>query len=206
MTAQISDSFLLDDQEYAIVGVNGSGLFDPQELGVTPMASISGCWRGYLCQYKLRDRRLFLHELQLSLAAQDVREGQRYLELVDFEGPVINGVSPKFPKSGDQLLNNLYENLNLAMAFTGGILIGVDFIRELYVHMGFHPAWKYRSVFELIFEGGKVLATRNVSRQAEQLRKRMSELPPGPDPQRGSKEEMKSWVEETFRLDYDLGG
>lgn len=39
---------------------------------------------------------------------------------------------------------------------SGGLLLGEGFIQELYVHMGFHPAWKYLHVIELIFEGGQL--------------------------------------------------
>ena len=40
------------------------------------------------------------------------------------------------------------------MEYTGGLLIADGFIQDLYVHMGFHPAWKYTNVVELVFETG----------------------------------------------------
>ena len=37
------------------------------------------------------------------------------------------------------------------------------FIQNLYVHMGFHPAWKYREVHELLFEDGRLLHAQDRS-------------------------------------------
>lgn len=69
------------------------------------------------------------------------------------------------------------------MDFTGGILVADGFIHNLYVHMGFQPAWKYETVFELTFSQGTLLDTTDVSRQMAGLRDAMTRQPSpsGPD-------------------------
>jgi hypothetical protein len=49
--------------------------------------------------------------------------------------------------------------------FSGGLLLGQGFIRTTYVHMGFHPAWKFEKVAELLLEHGGVTST--LDRSAE---------------------------------------
>ncbi len=44
------------------------------------------------------------------------------------------------------------SNLPAPISFTGGLPIAADFIQELYVHLGFHPAWKFREVHGIILD------------------------------------------------------
>jgi hypothetical protein len=199
MTAQIPDTILIDEKGFSIVGVNGDELFTPQSVGITPVAVMSTCWRGYICEYKIIDNKLILNRLQLSFGLDDMSEEER--KFVHQKSPPINGVSPT---GTHPAFSNIYEGLNLEIHFTGGILAGDGFIKQLYVHMGFHPAWKYQTVFELIFENGNVQEIRNVSAQVEQIRSRMTEQPFEPDILKSNEQEVESWIEKTFRLDYDL--
>jgi hypothetical protein len=184
MTAQILDALLLNAQRLSIVGVNGSGLFDPFALGMHPFSRITSCWRGYVCGYKVLQDKFFLHRLQINL---------------EEEAPLIHGVKPFAQEHGT--FKNVYAELNLPIDFTGGILAASDFIQELYVHMGFHPAWKYRNVFELVIAHGAVLETRNVSGRMDEIRQEMikSPLQPGVD---ATKERIEKWVASTFKRDY----
>jgi len=52
MTAQMNDSFLLEDKNFSVVGVNGSGLFNPLSYNMQPLPRITSCWRGYVCTYR----------------------------------------------------------------------------------------------------------------------------------------------------------
>jgi hypothetical protein len=136
MTAQIHDSILLDDRKFSIVGLHGEDLFKPVEFRLQPRMSITSCWRGFVCEYKIESNKLFLNTLQVNLHEQD---------------PLINRVEPTFSKS---TFDNVYNHLNLPMDFTGEILAGDHFIRELYVHMGFQPAWKFETVYQLTLSHG----------------------------------------------------
>ena len=117
--------------------------------------------------------------------------------------PPVNGVAATlFPEEGMFHFEYQYENLDMTVPFTGGLLLAKGFIRELYVHMGFHPAWKYETVHELVFESGKLVEERDVSARLAEVRKRMRDMPPEGDadhPPRGT----MAWIEECFSLDYD---
>ena len=80
--------------------------------------------------------------------------------------------------------------------FTGGLLLGADFIEELYVHMGFHPAYKYQHVLELTFETGQLLSQSDRSIEMEEIRHRKG---------RGDGKRSKdvvAWINDCFRTDY----
>jgi hypothetical protein len=186
MTAQISDTFLFQDKNFSIVGVNGQELFSPAVYNMQPLPRITSCWRGYICTYKTLYNKLLLDSLQTNL---------------DHEGPPINNVHPVFLHKST--FDNAYKDLNLSVDFTGGILIAHAFISQLYVHMGFHPAWKYEIVFELILSQGYVLDTRDVSQKMAELREKMTRKPLGPGPD-ASKKEIEDWVASTFKMDYRL--
>jgi len=201
MTAQIPDALLLQNQKLSIVGVNGRGLFDPLDYDLRPFPRITSCWRGYICEYKLLANKFLLNKLQLNLGVNKWN-GDRY-EFIPEEGPLINGRKPIFATDNRGLFNNTYDELNLQVDFTGGILAASDFIQELYVHMGFHPAWKYKNVVELIISQGYVTETRDVSEIMQEIRNKMvkSQFEPGGN---ATQEEIEKWVAATFRLDYNL--
>lgn len=184
MTAQMPDSFLLQDKKFIIAGVNGGELFHPLDHDMKPLPRITSCWRGYVCTYKAKENKMLLDMLQVNLG---------------HEGPAIREVRPVFSSQG--MFDNIYKGLELPMDFTGGILAADGFIRELYVHMGFHPAWKYETVFELSFSQGNVLEIRDVSREMAELRDKMRRNPlqPGRD---APGQEVEAWIASTFRRDY----
>jgi hypothetical protein len=183
MTAQINDSFLFQDQKFSLVGVNGGDLFHPATYGMQPLPRITSCWRGYVCTYKTQYSNLILDTLQSNL-------GQ--------EGPLINHLRPVFSAS---TFDNIYHDLNLHIDFSGGMLVASGFLQELYVHMGFHPAWKYETVFELVFLQGILLETKDVSRQMAELREKITRQPlqPGRD---ASGQELEDWIASTFKRSY----
>lgn len=199
MTAQIPDTLLLQDRILSIVGVNGQGLFDPVNYDLRPFPRITSCWRGYVCEYMILSSSLLLNKLQINLG---MGSGNPH-ELVPAEGSQIGGIKPFFTTDLHELFNNTYHELHLPVNFTGGLLAADDFIHELYVHMGFHPAWKYRTVFELVLSHGRVTETRNVSQRMEQIRSEMlkSPLEPGLD---ATKEQIEEWVAAMFKLDYNF--
>ncbi len=181
MTAQMHNSFLLQDQKFSLVGYASEGLFQPSEYGMQPLPSVTSCWRGYVCTYKALHNRLLLDTLQVNLSQ---------------EGPAIQNIGPEFPAGG--MFNHVYHDLDLPMDYSGGMLVADGFIRELYVHMGFHPAWKYETVFELVFSRGTLLKTKDVSQRMAELRREMTKKPlqPGPDTPR---QKLEEWIASTFK-------
>jgi hypothetical protein len=168
MTAQVPDTILIDNKPYAIAGIEGDEIFTPQSFGISPGPANTACWRGYVCQYKIENELLLLDELQVSIIKVE-GEGKE-TKYIRQTGPQINGVEPKFAEGKFLSSGNLYENLNLPIPFSGSLQAGDGFIRELYVHMGFHPAWKYETVLEIKCENGKVTSIEDISKQMEALR------------------------------------
>lgn len=69
--------------------------------------------------------------------------------------------------------------------------------------MGFHPAWKFETVIELIFKNGFATEIRNVSERIAEIRNNMLKKPFNGKNLNDS-ESLKKWIESTFRLDYHL--
>lgn len=192
MTAQIQDVFHYRNQPYALAGISEGELFDVASLGVAPVPSCSACWRGYQAEYALRDGRLVLASLHLSL------EGC---------GPTLHGVKPSRVKAERyDFFNNHYEGLDLPIAYSGGVLLADGFLRALYVHMGFHPAWKYERVIELVFDEGRLTGEHDRSERMAELRERFTrteEVEASPK-QMPTREEIREFVERCFDRRYRM--
>ena len=195
MTAQIDDSFLHHGIEYSIAGISAGKILDMPALGLRPTMGSTACWRGYQAVFALQEERLVLERLDVNL----FEGGEGWPRGRELQGPVLNGVTPRPGPSGS--FNNRYEGLGLPLEYSGGVLLGIGFIHELYVHMGFHPAWKYERVVELVFERGILLREADRSRQLAEFRGMMSAraLEPGAE---ASPEDIARFVEETFDRSY----
>lgn len=182
MTGQVSDLFLYNDEEYQIVGIDGSDLFVPQEHGFFPKMATTACWRGFQLFYKIIDDFLVLDAMSINVD-QNIK---------------FKGIEPKKTQSP---LKYLYENLQFRLDFTGRILLGSDFIDELYVHMGFQSPQSYRKVIELDFKKGKLLTVNNLSERMENRRKQKNI--DDYQPKSSDEEDIKEWIQERFSLSYD---
>ena len=89
------------------------------------------------------------------------------------------------------------------LAFTGTLLLGDGFIRELYVHMGFHPAWKYERVTRLELSDGLVTEAADESDQYARLRRARRKEPLQPGSRTGPGD-IAAWIRDTF--DRSIGG
>ena len=186
MTAQIPETVRVNGRRYDLCGIRGDDLFDPAEHDIVAAAPNTACWRGFVCGYKVRYRELLLDELNLWSEPAHWSHNRARLELLlgdklEFDDArcAVNGRGIAFP-----------------IRFTGNLLIGRDFIEELYVHMGFHPAYKYREVLELAFEKGRLLTKTDLSEEMEEIRLRKG---------RGDWQEsgnLAAWIDDAFRLDY----
>ena len=209
MTAQISDTVKYREKPRAVAGINGSGLFDPAQHGVQPVTISTACWRGYHCTYEVADGSLFLTRLNIGLGEEDRSRAERG------EGPVLFGQVPRrYTERGHRVNLRTNEvtthwessdfridNLREVIPFTGGLLLGADFIRAMYVHMGFHPAYKFETVHELVFDAGRLVEEHDRSAQMAEFRAMLSarSLEPGAG---ASREEIERWVKRCFSLEY----
>ena len=199
MTAQIDDSFRYRKSEYAVAGISEGDLFDPSLLDLKPVGTCSACWRGYRAVFAVLKSRLVLDTLHVNLIRRI--DGKPGYERV--EGPVINGIVPAPPKKGLDLFNNHYVGLKYHLEYSGGLLLADGFIESLYVHMGFHPAWKYKTVIELVFDAGVLKQEFDRSEQMAEIREmvgkfRRKESSTGMP----SEEEIKQFVERAFDRSY----
>ena len=196
MTAQIDDIFNYEGATYSVAGISNRGLFTPEIFDLTPTSRSSSCWRGYQVTYAIVDNHLVVASLYINLIEAGSTEFKRQ------EGPIINNISPIGPNSRYDFFNNYYEGLNHQLAYSGGLLLGGDFLREFYVHMGFHPAWKYRQVIELVFDKGILVRQFNRSEKMADIREKLSS---GKDENYAgmpSSEEIREFVERAFDRSY----
>ncbi len=198
MTAQINDAFHLDGDDYSLAGISEGDLFDPSLLGLKPTGTCTACWRGYQAVFGIDTNRLILQTLHVNLIS-DTKSYSR------IPGPGINGVTPTDAEGEHDWFNNHYNNINYHLEYSGGLLIANGFIRDLYIHMGFHPAWKYKCVRELLFENGRL--TSNTDRSAQMAEIRQSFLATrdtSHSSRMPSRNEIEQFVERAFDRRYDM--
>lgn len=189
MTAQINDRVFHRKIHFNIAGINGCGLFQPQAVGIQPEAMSTACWRGFYVQYAIEEDQLFLTQVTIGLPKTDAEAARAG------GGPELFGRKAKYNQSE---WGWVYNDLRQPFAFSGGLLLGEGFIRQLYVHMGFHPAWKYRNVREVLFEQGRLTEDFDRSDAMEGVRAQLSEKPLEPT----AVGEIEKWVEKCFSRDY----
>lgn len=147
MTGQIADKVVFRGTTSDLAEHSGGPLYDPVASGLRPTAIHTACWRGFIATYLICAGRFVLHDLEIN-------DGDQVF-------PLISGVQAG---PADEQVRT-YRGVDLPIPFSGTLLIGTDFDSSLYVHMGFQPAWTYRTVWEITCVGGAV--TREVDRSAE---------------------------------------
>jgi hypothetical protein len=184
MTAQMNDSFEYQGVSFDLVGMKGEGLFDPatEQIFCRPMHT--ACWRGYIASYAVVDDELRLAKL----------------EMTPIDPTKLPRVYGREPTSVTTYGQATYEARDVRVPFTGGLLLARDFVRELYVHMGFHPAWKYRVVFELIIEDGRVLRQLDRSEAMAEVRATLSKKPLSPTTT--EEPQLHEWIAKCFERQY----
>ena len=209
MTAQISDTFRYRKKRRSLAGVNGSGLFEPSQQGVKAVGWSTACWRGFHCAYEVADRSLFLTQVNLGLSEEDRAAADRG------EGPnlfgkllrryTIRGHSTNLHtgevKTSWESSDFMVDGLREIVPFSGGLLLGDGFIQKMYVHMGYHPAYKFKVVHELVFDAGRLTEEHDRSAQMAEFRGMLSVRALEPDGP-ASRAEIEAWVKRCFSLEY----
>ncbi len=161
MTAQVSDSFRFDNNNYSLVATSKPLEFDPKEYGITPQPFISACWQGFWCAYNITNDGIFLEDL--------------YINSEDDYYPEINGVSPFSGNMNLYMGHHVYSDLHLNLDYTGKILVGEGFLQEYYIHMGNQRFWAYEILKELVFENGVLVGVNDRSNIAVAVREAMKQ-------------------------------
>lgn len=200
MTGQINDIFKHKRNKYNLVALSEPIGFEPKEYGLEPHASCTACWRGYWCEYDIRDDGLYLDKLFLH------NEEDKY--------PVFNGITAVAPgfeelecidgssnKRGKRKFTKnmghwTYDNVNLLIPYTGKILLGDKFLQEYYIHMGYQQAFAYETLVEFVFDNGKLVETIDHSNTVKKMRESMDleELV--------DRNDLNKFVNDSFSLDY----
>lgn len=160
MTAQFPDTVLYNEQEWTIVEKSGFPLFDPRSYSLEPVIFMTASHRGFICKYALDREGLFLDELIIGLSPLEVlrtKAGRGY-KLND----TVATLHPRFQQP-------YYKNIQLRIAFQGGLLIGKGFV-QTYLPRGFP--------LEIGFEGGKLVRCMDHSEKVAQLRDTFPEKEP----------------------------
>ncbi|MFC1743349.1 hypothetical protein ACFL35_05090 [Candidatus Riflebacteria bacterium] len=177
MTAQISDNFLFNGDEYELIGIKGGELVKPEEFKMEPEMISTACQRGYYAKYELANEGLFLRELTLH------EKNGNYLP--------IKGIEPD-----KEEYQATYNNLNLPISFSGKIRLAKDLITDFSIHMGFQKATAFKTVLDLTLEVGKVI---HISDRSEEMRDKS-----GAFKKRYETGNLKQGIDEAFSLDMDL--
>jgi hypothetical protein len=177
MTAQISDTFILDGNEYSLIGTRGWGLASPEQFGMKPEMLHTACYRGFFATYEVTKEALYLRELTLR------EKNGNYLP--------IDGIQPETGK-----YQATYRGLNVVVPFTGKIKVAKGFIDDLYIHMGFQKASAFETVLDLTLENGKVVRIHDRSKEMEWRRGAFKERY-----ESGNRQEA---IQEAFSLDLNL--
>ncbi len=192
MTAQFSDSLHFEGTVWVIAGVAGTGLHQfVDDLPFAVVMTSTANWRGHYSRFALEEGRLGLKETTIGVPPEAMQ---------------APGVPP--PIFGTLPMRYQWRETEYAfdppvhVPFSGGLLVGQRLLSQLYVHMGYHPAWKFDRVSELLFTEGRLQCAHERSQEMADVRARMRSIEPG---EHTSPAEIREWVERCLALDYSLG-
>ncbi len=177
MTAQITDKFIFNGDKYSLIGMRGGDLASPEQFGMEPEMLSTACYRGFYATYEIKERTLFLRELTLR------EKNGNYLP--------IRGIEPELEE-----YQATYHDLKVMIPYTGKLRLAKDFIRELYIHMGFQKATAFKTVLDITLKDGRVIEIKDRSREIEQKRGAFKKHYESGNP--------FETIEEAFSLDMDF--
>ena len=186
MTAQVPETVRINGIKYALCGVRGEGLFNPDLFEIEPAAPNTSCWRGFICGYAVCNNRLVLDDLQLWSDSTRWNTNRERLERLFGDKIELNSTRNRVDTKG----------LAHSLPFTGSLLLGDHLIQDLYAHMGFHPAYKYRNSLELTFESGLLLSQCDRSTAMEEIRhtEDLAVI--------DAEKDLTGWIKDSYRIDY----
>jgi len=181
MTGQIADEFCYNGETYDLVGIDGEGLYTPDDFRIHARAGSTACWRGYQMIYDCIDGELLLDQMNVNTD----------------NAPPINGIEPR---EGEYGFSHIYENLRLRTHFTGKIRLGKDFISGMYVHMGFQSAESYETVIELDIKNGEIIQESDLSPLMRERRENGKQKPEQPPSAKDN--DVMHWISDRFSQDF----
>lgn len=186
VSERMPDAVLYEGERYAILHKTAHhGLFDPHQVGITPVMLHTGAPHGFVCQYSIADETLFLSSLEIRAK--------------DGVYPLINDTPPTFPEEVMNYLQELtsiwrdesssvfsddlagiiksfeceayYNGVDMRMLYTGTLRVGQDADWKYY--RGFIPGlvdWMHRKVLDLKFVDGRLQSVTDLSTEMAKIR------------------------------------
>lgn len=194
MTTQVADTFRYQSESFDVLDTSGVGLFMPAAHGLKCFPPSTGCWKGFVAEYVLHERCLVLGALQIQL---DVPETFEEPPLI---GPIFHGVRARLAEHS-QFGRWHFHGLGMPVDYSGGILIGRQYIQEHRIYLAPH-AWNFQTVVELVFEKGRLVEELDHSERVAEVRRRI--LAEGKE-QPGFWKETREWMQGFLRERYRMG-
>lgn len=158
MTTQLQDSLSYQGEAFEV----REGLFSPWEHGISPGSDSSGCWRGYVAFYAIRDGLLVLTNLSLADPEQPLafdEDGNEIQERASY--PALNGVTA-IRDTAFMEGNWHYREVDLPLDYSGTLTLC-----RLPRHLDVPDYWEgldnpdeedFEHVLRLTLEKGRVIA------------------------------------------------
>lgn len=165
MSAQIMDSIMINNDEYFLTDVTDfRNLFIPTEYGLNPNMRCTVCYRGYWCQYQIKNMYFFLKDLCM------FNGNDQY--------PPLNGVDILSRRNGaqsqedefDLMGHEKYADVDLLVPYSGRILVGKDEIYQYRKNGGIQNCWAYETLLECTFDDGRLVSLLDYSGVAKMIR------------------------------------
>jgi hypothetical protein len=223
MTRQIVDLVVYEDQKREPLGISGTGLPHPKDFGLNPIPMGTACWRGFYCEYAIRQNHLRLTHLvvrndgeyppitgvtALYEDAYILNDGEDEPEpLVGRSVGTIVG-SPDKSKIGHRQVQydgGIYAGLNVPAPLTGGILWGINDINVPYIQIHLNNLISSSVILELLFENGMLVKTIDHSVVVAAKREEVLGMkhPDFRSPEYAPFEaNIEAWIRSTLSLDY----
>jgi hypothetical protein len=112
MTFQAANKIYENGVERGFSAVQGTGFYVPKDFGIETRSCSTGCWRGYIMEYEIKNNQIFIKQFL-------------FRPIDGLIPPVINDIKPiKYTKENRHPLsmmgfNHEYIDLNYKMPFTG---------------------------------------------------------------------------------------
>lgn len=194
MTTQAADTFRHQEESFDVLDTSGVGLFIPAAHGLKCFPPSTGCWKGFVAQYVLQENGLALGSLQIQLDVPETFEDHPLI------GPIFRGVRAQ-PAEHSQFGLWHFHGLGMPLDYTGGILIGRQYLQEHRIYLAPH-AWNFRTMVELVFEKGRLVEELDHSERVAEVRRRI--LTEGKEPPAFWKE-TREWMHGFLRERYRMG-
>jgi hypothetical protein len=110
------------------------------------------------------------------------------LDIPAIDSPSFNGIKPIGSDAQIPLFTHIYNEINLHVPFSGGLLVAKDFLEKECGTKRYNLAWNYEHCYELVFDNGVLIRNQDVSEFMAAVRARENYIIP-----------RKSWWKRIFR-------